>query len=269
MSRIPCPLIKVSPRTLAQMSDTLPAFGSAVREAVPVAGMTRVQRVLLVALAVDGILVISGIALAPDSFLSVTGTGRVVADLGLLAVIATAAVFGPFALSRLADVGEVCLWTGVAFALVYELDLLLDFEGRSPFGFSPYWFFVAAALFASALAGYRTRRLSRGIAAASWALVIGTAIWSIGMMTTSYAFWQTRSGYSFWLRDGAVADFRRSGATNLWPFILEDIQGAIFFHPLLSLLLGAACGVAGASGSLAARRLWRQTYTRASERLRS
>jgi hypothetical protein len=153
----------------------------------------------------------------------------------------------------------VCLWTGAAFALVYELDLLLDFAGRSPFGLSPYWFFVAAAIVASGLASYRTRRLSRGIAAASWALVVGTAIWSIGMMTTSYAFWQTRSGYSFWLRDGAVADFRRSGATSLWPFILEDIQGAMFFHPLLSLSLGAACGAVAASAVLAARRLWRHS----------
>ena len=224
---------------------------------MPIAGLTRAQRVLLAALVVDGILVISGIALAPDSLLSVTGAGRVAADLGLFAVIGAAAVLGPLALSRLADVGEVSLWTGAAFALVYELDLLLDFAGRSPFGFSPYWFFVVAALLASALTAHRTRRLTRGIAAALWALVVGTAIWSIGMMTTSYAFWHTRSGYSFWLHDGAVADFRRSGATSLWPFILEDIQGAVFFHPLLSLLLGAACGALGASAALAAGRLWR------------
>jgi hypothetical protein len=213
----------------------------------------------LAALAVDGILVISGIAFAPDSLTSVTGVGRVVADLGLFAVIGATAVLGPLALSRFGDVGEVSLWTGAAFALVYELDLLLDFASRSPFGFSPYWFFVAAALLASALAAYRTRRLSRGVAAASWALVVGTAIWSVGMLTTSYAFWHTRSGYSFWLRDGAVADFRRSGATSLWPFILEDIQGAMFFHPLLSLSLGAACGALGASAALAARRLWRHS----------
>jgi hypothetical protein len=80
-----------------------------VREAISLVGLTRVQRVLLAALAADGILVISGIALAPDSLLSVTGTGRVVADLGLFAVIGAAAVLGPLALSRFADVGEVCV----------------------------------------------------------------------------------------------------------------------------------------------------------------
>jgi hypothetical protein len=213
----------------------------------------------LAALVVDAVLVISGAALAPDTLLSIAGSGRVVADLGLFAVIGAAAVFGPFALSRLADVGEVCLWAGAAFALAYDLDLLLDFAGRSPLGLSPYWFFVSTALLASALAAYRTQRLGRGIVAASWSLVIGTAIWSIGMLATSYAFWRTESGYSFWLRDGAVSDFRRSGAPSLWPFILADIQGAIFFHPLLSLSLGAACGVLGASVALAARRVGRHS----------
>ena len=169
--------------------------------------------------------------------------------------IGVAAVLGPLSLSRIADVADVCLWIGTAFALVYTSDLLLDFAGRSPFRLSPYWYFVAAALLASAWASYRTRRLSRGIAAASWTLVIGTAIWSVGMMTTCYAFWQTRSGLAFWLRDGAVSDFRRSGATSLWPFLLEDIQGAMFFHPFLSLALGAAFGTVGAVTAVAARSL--------------
>lgn len=214
-----------------------------------------VQRVLLVALAVDGVLVIGGAGLAPDALWSPAGLGRVVADLGLFVVIGGAAVVGPFSLSRFADVGDVCLWTGAAFALVYEIDLLLDFAGRSPIGVSPYWYFVVAALLASAWASYRTGRLSRGIAAAAWALVIGTALWSVGMMTTSYAFWQTRSGHAFWLRDGAVSDFHSSGATSLWPFLLQDVQGAMFFHPLLSLALGVILGTVGACAAVAVRSL--------------
>jgi hypothetical protein len=227
----------------------------AKRGVASVPPMTGVQRVLLAALAVDSILVVGGVGLAPETLWSAAGLGRVVADLGLFVVIGTAAVLGPLALSRIADVGGVCLWTGTAFALVYTSDLVLDFAGTSPFGLSPYWYFGVAALLASTWASCRTRRLSRGIAAATWTLVIGTAIWSVGMMTTSYVFWHTRSGYAFWLRDGAVSDFRRSGATSLWPFLLQDIQGAVFFHPLLSLAIGAVCGVVGASTAIAARSL--------------
>jgi hypothetical protein len=85
-----------------------------------------VQRLLLVALAVDSVLVIGGVFLAPESLWSVSGVGRVVADVGLFALIGVAAVFGPLRLSRLSDIGDVCLWIGVAFAIVYGLDLFLS-----------------------------------------------------------------------------------------------------------------------------------------------
>jgi hypothetical protein len=224
----------------------------ATRSVSPLSG---IQRLLLVALALDSILVIGGAALAPSTLRSVAGVGRIAADVGLLALIGVVAVVGPLRLSRFAEIGDICLWSGAAFALVYDLDLGLDFAAGTSLGFSEYWLFVAVALLASAWAAYRTRRFSRGIVAAAWALVVGTAIWSIGLMTLSYAFWRSRSGYGFWLRDGAVVDFRRSGATNLWSFLLEDIQGAVFFHPLLSSALGTICGVAGASAAIAVRRL--------------
>jgi len=70
-------------------------------------------------------------------------------------------------------------------------------------------------------------------------------------MAMSYSFWNTHDGYAFWLRDGAVSDFRRSGGTDLGLFLLQDIEGAVFFHPLLSVALGAACGVIGAASVLA------------------
>jgi hypothetical protein len=161
---------------------------------------------------------------------------------------------GRVALSRFADIGDVVLLTGLAFALVYDVHLLADFAGH-PLSLDPYLFFVADAIGASAWATYRTRRLSHGIAAACWGLVLGTAIWSIGLMTISYAYWHTHGGYAFWLRDGAVSDYRHSSATSLWPFLLQDIQGAIFFHPLLSLVIGTVCGAIGAASTLTAQRL--------------
>lgn len=87
------------------------------------------------------------------------------------------------------------------------------------------------------------------MAAGAWALVVGTAIWSVGLMAIGYTFWNSRDGHSFWLRDGAVADFRRSGSTDVGLFLLQDIEGAVFFHPFLSLALGAACGGIGAAMS--------------------
>ena len=74
------------------------------------------------------------------------------------------------------------------------------------------------------------------------------------MMLISYAYWRTQHGYGFWLRDGAVADFRRSGGTNFWLFVLEDIEGALFFHPMLSAVVGATCGAMGALAALIALR---------------
>lgn len=216
----------------------------------PVPPLLGVQRLLVTALVSDGILVVAGVGLAP----SVTGVARVVADLGLFILIGGAAVYGPVRLSRFADMGDVCVWSGAAFAFVYALDLLLGFAAGSSLGVSEYWFFVAAALVASVWAVSRSGRLLRGIAAACWALVLGTAMWSAAVLSTSYSFWQTARGYAFWSRDGA-ADFRGSGVTDFWPSVLDDLQGAMFFHPLLSVVVGAICGTMGGSAVVAVRKL--------------
>jgi hypothetical protein len=221
--------------------------------ALPTA-LTGVQRVLLAALLVDGLMVVAGVAFAPKAVRSVSGVGIVAADLGLLAAIACASVIGPFALGRLADVADVCLWTGALFAFAYDGSLLLDFLGR-PLSIDPLELFLAAGLIASGWAANRTRRLSRGVAAGAWALLVGTAIWSVGLMAISYGFWNTRAAYGFWLRDGAVSEFRRSGGRDLGLFLIQDIEGAVFFHPLLSLALGAVCGAIGAAVVLAPGRL--------------
>ena len=58
--------------------------------------------------------------------------------------------------------------------------------------------------------------------------------------------------HGFWLRDGALADFRRSGIHNLSVFLLQDLQGALFFHPFLSAVIGISCGLVGAGVTLTA-----------------
>jgi len=224
--------------------------------AVLASSLLPVQWVLMTALAVDGALVLAGLGLVPEAVRSPAGIGRVLADLGLLALIGAAALVGPMAFSRLRDIDDVCLCAGSLFAFVYLLHLLLGFSGRPP-GLNPWWFFVVTALVASAWATLRTHQFLRGVAAACWALVVGTAIWSAGLMAMSYAYWDTADGYAFWMSDGAISDFHRSGGSSLPLFLVQDIEGAVFFHPLRSVAVGAACGAVGAAGGLGARRLLR------------
>jgi hypothetical protein len=215
---------------------------------------TPLQRVLAATLALDAALIIGGLALAPEALRSASGVGIVLADVGLMAAICAASVVGPLALDRYPEIDGVCLWVGLAFAVAYDGDLLLDFAGR-PVSINEYSLFIAAAVLASSWATLRSGRLSRGVIAGGWALVVGTAIWSAGLMTISYAYWHTRSGYGFWLRDGAVSDFHHTRGTDLWLFLLQDIQGAVFFHPFLSLTLGLTCGTIAAGTIRAATRL--------------
>jgi len=123
-----------------------------------------VQRVLLIALALDGLLVVCGVAFEPEALRSLTGAGIVVSDLGLLAVIACVSLVGPLALDRFADVSEICLWVGAAFALAYSCELLLDFTGH-PLNTTPYVLLVAAALSAS---GWQVTALDACRAGSSW-----------------------------------------------------------------------------------------------------
>jgi hypothetical protein len=45
------------------------------------------------------------------------------------------------------------------------------------------------------------------------------------------------------MNDGAIHEFHHSETKDLNLFLMEDIQGAMFFHPLLSAALGALCGI--------------------------
>jgi hypothetical protein len=205
--------------------------------------------VLIAALAADVLLVLAGLTIVPETLGSFTGVGAPAADIALLLGIGAAAMFGPGSLDRLSGATAPCLAVGVVFAVSYAGLLLLDFAGR-PLPVNPLYLFIAGGLIASACAGYTTRRISQGVLAGAWALVLGTAMWSAGLMTIAYSFWGTRPAYQFWQRDGAVSEYHRSGGSDFSVFLLQDIQGAIFFHPLLSVAIGAALGLIGAGVGL-------------------
>ena len=209
------------------------------------------RRVLLAAVVANSVLIVAGVFLVPATVRSLEGLGIIAADIGLQVAIAVVGLFGPVSLGRLGDAAGWCLAVGSAFALAYLGLLLFDFAGH-PLALSPYEFFVAAALAGSIPVALRTRRVTRAALAAAWSLVLGTLLWSTGLLVTAYAFWGTRGAHGFWLRDGALADFRRSGIHNLSVFLIQDLQGALFFHPFLSAVIGISYGLVGAGVTLTA-----------------
>lgn len=209
---------------------------------------------LIMAGVANVVLILAGVHFAPGTLGSMQGFGIFLADIGLQVALVSVGLLGPGSLGRLGYGARYCLAVGVAFALAYDGLLLLEFVG-SPVSLNPIVLFVIGAVVASCIVGYRTRRLTQGMLAGAWSLVLGTAVWSAGLMLIVYAFWGTRGEYLFWLDDGAIADFRHSGAHSLSVFLLQDMQGALFFHPFLSLAVGLLSGTAGAGIGLVAAAL--------------
>jgi hypothetical protein len=213
------------------------------------------------------VLLALGLWFVPADARSAQGLAVLLATMGMQGALALLALAGPIGFNKYPRTMGISLGLGVLFACAYLAILACDFAGiQLSFDTGPgtiYTLFVATALLAGALASLRTRRLRDGVVASCWALVIGTAIWSLGVLLLNYALWGSPHWYQFWVGDGALDDFRQSGSTDLAVFLLQDLQGAVFFHPLLSAVIGAIGGSIGGSlmlGSLAlSRRLsWRK-----------
>jgi hypothetical protein len=122
--------------------------------------------------------------------------------------------------------------------------------------FGLFFAMLAAAGFAAALA---TRRATAGPPAAFWAALIASQLWFILLLTIYYAFIGTPLEDRFLEIDQVLADFRRSGMSDLRAFIFEDYMGGGFFHsllgPLLALPLGGLGGLV-AGGLLILKRVY-------------
>jgi hypothetical protein len=170
-----------------------------------------------------------------------------VATVGMQVAVACLALAGPLAFQHHGTSIRLAFVGGALFAVAYDGILLSDFFTQISLDVNIWLLFVGAASLTGFIAGYQSRRFSQGVITAIWTLVIGTAIWSSGLMIMNYVCWGTHQWYDFWLKDGAIDDFSRSGSSNLNVFLLQDMQGALFFHPLLSVLLGALCGLVTSS----------------------
>jgi len=208
-----------------------------------------VQRLFLLVLGGNVILILLGLHVVPSTLSSAEGLGAMLGAMGLQGVLALLAFVGPLSFDKYPQTMGISLAFGTLFAAIY-----LGFLGRDYAGISLgiddgpvtlYSLFVVIALLAGALASRRTQRLRDGVVAAVWALVIGTAIWSVGLLLLNYALWGGPHWFQFLQQDGAVDDFHRSGSDNFGAFELQDLQGALFFHQVLSAVIGVIGGVVG------------------------
>lgn len=223
------------------------------------------QRVFLLVLTGNVVLVVLGCLLvAPTTLNTVEGWWSMVGAGGLQLLLALVALIGPFSFANTPRTAGISLGFGALFAAVYLGFLVRDFSGSS-FGIDDgplliYSVFVGVALVAGIVASLRTQQFRSGVLAAVWALVIGTALWSLGVLLLNYTLWGSAHWYQFWLQDGAIDEFQYSGSHDLGAFLLQDVQGALFFHQVLSVVIGTIGGVVGSTVVLGGVRLWQRLH---------
>jgi len=188
------------------------------------------------------LLMVIGLLIVPSTLATLSGIVDSLAAIAMQCALAALALIGPWSFRRCRPSMEIIMVVGALFALSYESIVLAEFLGVQD-NINVLILFVVASLVAGLAAGYHTRQWWQGFFAAIWTLVIGTVIWSAGLIVINYLLWGSHQQYVFWLYDGAIDDFRRSGSTNLYAFLLQDMQGALFFHPLLSIVLGTIIGL--------------------------
>ncbi len=204
--------------------------------------MTWTQRLFLLIAGCNIVLILFGIHVVPTAITSLGGVGSLLGAICVQITLAALALAGPVSFQRYQSSIGISFVLGGIFALLYLGDIVVDFNGGSD-PVNIIGIFLGVALVAGFAACIMTRQWSQGVIAAIWAPVIGTAIWSAGVMLIYYLTWGSHQQYLFWQGDGAIDDFHRSGETDLYAFILQDMQGALMAHPLLSVALGAAGGL--------------------------
>jgi len=214
------------------------------------------QRFFALVIGINVILIVLGVFIVPSTLATSAGVVSLLGAICMQLALVALAFVGPGSFQRVRSGIGISTALGALFALVYVGIIIAEFFGVQD-NFNIVWLFVGVPLVAGFTVGYRTRRWGQGLLAAIWALVIGTALWSVGDMLVNYVFWGSHQQYVFWLYDGAIDDFRRSGSADLNAFLLQDIQGALFYHPILSVVFGAIVGLVGSGAALGVRLLQR------------
>jgi hypothetical protein len=111
-----------------------------------------------------------------------------------------------------------------------------------------------AILFAAGASGTRaTRRVTTGALVGLWSALVASELWVLFLLSIYVAFLGTPQEARFLEVDQVIADFKKSGQSDLRAFIFSDYMGATFFHSLLGAVFGLFLGALGGLAALALR----------------
>ena len=216
-----------------------------------------IERLFVAVIGVTIALILAGLHVVPATVDSPGGVGSLLGDVVMQLALVALALGGPWSFRRQQRSIGISAALGLVFAALYVGVIVLEFQGVQT-GANILALFVGVAVIAGVAAAMRTGRWQQAPFAAIWSLLIGTAVWSAAVLLINYVMWGSHQHYQFWLQDGAVDEFRRSGSHDFGVFLLQDLQGAMFFHPLLGIVIGAIGGLGGAvaQGVVALRQLF-------------
>ena len=206
--------------------------------------MSWLERLYIAVCAVNLALILASVAIAPTSLRTGGGIFALGGAALMQVALAALALAGPFALRRWRAGATASLTVGAGLAFIYLAIIVAEFLGVRD-NITILALFIAAAFAAGAWTGWRSGQWRQGVMAGVWSLLIGTALWTVGDLLINYLFWGSPQQYGFMAFDGAVEEFRRAGGGDWNAYLIQDMLGATFFHPLLSVIVGAIAGVAG------------------------
>lgn len=202
----------------------------------------------LLIIIVNILLIISGILFVPQ-LASTDGLMSMSAAVIMQVVLFAGAFIGPVALVRNIQYVKISFIAGIVFALLYLSVLISQFTPSINLQVNVLILFFGTPLLASLAVVISGKFKAMDIIKTSiWTAIIGTTIWTTLWLVTNYILWASKPWYFFWGNEGTLEEFRRSGSTDLVLFIIQDIHGALFFHPILSAVIGLSCGTIVVAG---------------------
>ena len=199
---------------------------------------------LLTPFILTSILIVTGWTVVPN--IAVRDIAVMLALLVEQVVIATLLIKSPFSYRHWRKHLRLVLVVGSSFALAYIAILLSEFTPAINIQINVIVFFMLAALVVGGVVYAKERRIWQSVVTSAWSLMLGTAFWSTIWLVINYVTWNSSPWHFFWSNEGTMTEFHRAGASDFLLFVLQDIHGALFFHPILSAVIGAFFGLFGA-----------------------
>lgn len=139
------------------------------------------------------------------------------------------------------------LLAGLVYLATFLIEYFTTITGEQDGRLALVEFGSVFALFflAGILAAGRDGRIRVGVGAALAAALVSGLVWFNLLLLLHFAFQGTARQEHFYLINETLADFQRSGMSDLEAFVLQDFFGAGFFHSLLALIAGALFGALG------------------------